>query len=68
MNMTKNKFYIIAWFHKLPIIKYKFTKQYGILWIIYKLTFPFLLYFDLKLCVIILALANPISMFAMDIF
>ena len=50
------------------MLKYKFTRLYGTLWIIYKLTFPFLLYYDLKLYVIILALANPISMFALDVF
>ena len=63
-----SKFYTIAFFHKLPILKFRITKLYGTLWIIYKLTFPFLLYYDLKLFVIILALANPISMLAMDTF
>lgn len=63
-----SKFYVLAFFHKLPMLKYKITKQYGTLWIIYKLIFPFLLYYDLKKLVIILSLVNPISMFAMDTF
>ena len=50
------------------MLKYKLTKLYGSLWMIYKLVFAFLLYYDLKKGVIILALVNPISMFVMDIY
>ena len=50
------------------MLKYKVTKLYGSIWMIYKLVFAFLLYYDLKLWVIILALVNPISMFMMDTY
>ena len=57
----------MVFFHKLPILKFRITKLYGTLWMIYKLIFPFLLYYDTKLYVIILALANPISMLVLDL-
>lgn len=65
---SNSRFYAAAFFHKLPILKYKVTKCYGDLWIIYKFAFVFLLYYDMKQYIIILALINPLSMVGMDCF
>lgn len=64
---TSSKFYTLSWFHKLPLVRYRFTKFYGTLWILLKIIQPILLYYDIKIPFIILSFLNPFAMFVIDI-
>lgn len=65
---SKKQINTLSLFHKMPMIRDTATKNYGTLWMFYKLIIVLFLYYDLKYAAICLSFLNPISMVVMDIW
>lgn len=64
----ENRIYFLPLFHKFPFFKSRLARNYSTPCIVYKLAFVFLLYYDLKITLMVASFLNPVSMILMDIW